>query len=292
MATTVAGSSPPWRGSGLHVLVLASAIGLATACTATHAPVRLAPARTPPRVVTTTVMLHGSPLELHLATPAAPASATLVLYASGDGGWFGAAVDMFRDIAEGGYRTVGFSARAFLRIERPRHGTLSPRVLAADYAAILVRACATLGLPADTPVILTGWSRGAAFAAIAASESVLSAATHGVVAIGLAADENLRVGDEEGDGGGGGARSPRPDGFAPYGRLRALSSVRCAVIQASRDDYLPAAKAQVLFGDNGPSRRLYAIQARNHRFSGGHAAFVLALTDALSWVDSAAPGDH
>jgi hypothetical protein len=44
----------------------------------------------------------------------------VVLYASGDGGWRGAAVDMFHQIAKAGYYTIGFSSRAFLNVERRR----------------------------------------------------------------------------------------------------------------------------------------------------------------------------
>jgi len=239
-------------------------------------------------------MLHGSPLELHLATPAVPASGTIVLFATGDGGWFGAAVDMFRTITGAGYRTVGFSARAFLRLERPAHHTLDPRQLAADYDAILSHARTALAVPADTPVILAGWSRGAAFAAIAAAEAGVRRETRGVVAIGLAADETLRVGadDVDDDGRDGGAPAHRAGALDPYARLRALAPLRSAVVQASGDDYLPAADAHVRFGQDTASRRFYAVPARNHRFSGGHAAFVTALTGALSWVDGAPVGNH
>ena len=83
------------------------------------------------------VRLHGKPLTLHLAQPnVAVDPRVLVLYASGDGGWFGTAVDMFHEIVRAGYATVGFSSRAFLHIERPRGGTLDPRQLAAGSMVI------------------------------------------------------------------------------------------------------------------------------------------------------------
>jgi hypothetical protein len=52
------------------------------------------------RESSTSVVLHGTPLELHhLSIPRSPAAGDeLVLYASGDGGWFGAAVDMFHEV--------------------------------------------------------------------------------------------------------------------------------------------------------------------------------------------------
>ncbi len=267
------------------VAVLAASTSCALAPSALHGP---PPADT--RRFTEHVLLHGAPLDLHLAVPAAPVSDTVVLYATGDGGWFGTAVDMFHAMAAHGYRTVGFSARAFLRIERPPHAPLSPRQLGDDYLTILAAARSALGVSPATPAILTGWSRGAAFAAIAASQPALRAGTRGVVAIGLAADEDLAIGDDDNDDGPGDddveASASLPAGpFRPYAHLHQLAPLRCAVIQAEHDDYLPAADARALLGPDTPGRRLYAVAARNHRFSGGRDAFAAALTSALRWVD-------
>ena len=92
------------------------------------------------RTFTTSVVLHGKPLELHVSAPRTPrVPDVIVLYASGDGGWFGAAVDMFRQIAEAGYPVVGFSSRAFLRIERPRGALVTAAQLAAEYEKIARR---------------------------------------------------------------------------------------------------------------------------------------------------------
>jgi hypothetical protein len=265
--------------------VLAASTGCALAPLALHGP---PPADT--RRFTEHILLHGTALDLHLAVPAAPVSDTVVLYATGDGGWFGTAVDMFYATAAHGYRTVGFSARAFLRIERPVHAPLSPRQLADDYLAILAAARTALGVPPVTPAILTGWSRGAAFAAIAASQPALRAGTRGVVAIGLAADEDLAMGDDDNDDGPGNddaeaSASMLAGPLRPYAHLHQLAPLRCAVIQAEHDDYLPAAEARALFGPETPERHFYAVPARNHRFAGGRDAFAAALTSALRWVD-------
>ena len=70
--------------------------------------------------------------------------------ATGDGGWFGAAVDMFRQIGQAGYVAVGFSSRAFLKIERPRGALVSAAQLAVEYEQILMHARGALGLDATT----------------------------------------------------------------------------------------------------------------------------------------------
>ena len=248
------------------------------------------------------VTLHGHPLTLHLASPeASPHSSSndgvpkpLVLYASGDGGWFGAAVDMFRSIAGAGYPTVGLSSRSFLRLERPHapglgEGPLNEAHLVSDYEAILNDARSDLRLLPDTPVILTGWSRGAAFAVIAATRLTTSTSVDGVVAIGLDEGENLAVEEDANDDDREEEASSVPGQpehwpFEPYQLLRSLDLMRVAVIQATHDGYLPAARARELFGPDTAAHRLIAIDARNHRFSGGKEPFQTALVDTLNWV--------
>jgi dienelactone hydrolase len=231
-------------------------------------------------------MLHGRPLELHLASRSDQAQAApLVLYASGDGGWFGAAVDMFQQIARAGYPVVGFSSKTFLKIERPRGALVAAAQLASEYSAILAKARSVLGLTAGAETILTGWSRGAAFAVLVASEPPIPEHLRGVVAIGLGEGEDLILDGPEDETDDGKAQAgSRHWPFETYARLRQIEPVRCAVIQATRDSYLPAAQARALFGPDTARRRFYVVEARNHRFSGGKAAFDVALLDALAWI--------
>ena len=91
-------------------------------------------------------VLHGKHLDLHIAAPAPLVHPdVLVVYASGDGGWFGAAVDQWRKIARSGYATVGFSSRSFLRIERPPGAALNAARLANEYELIVQDAQRALG---------------------------------------------------------------------------------------------------------------------------------------------------
>jgi hypothetical protein len=195
---------------------------------------------------------------------------------------------MFRAIAAAGYATVGLSSHAFLKLERPGHATLSPRQVALDYDTVLGRAREALALPPDTPVLLTGWSRGASLAVLAAAATETPADAAGVVAIGLTEGEDLTVdGPDDDSDDGARIRSARWP-FEPYQTLARSIAVPAAVIQATGDAYLPAADAQTLFGPDSPTRRFFAIPAHNHRFGGGEPAFVAALGDALHWARAAA----
>jgi hypothetical protein len=234
----------------------------------------------------TAAVLHGKHLDLHIAAPAHLVQRdVLVVYASGDGGWFGAAVDQWRKIARAGYATVGFSSRSFLRIERPPGTALNTARLASEYELIVQGARRALGWQDATKVILAGWSRGAAFSVLAGSEPVFRDSLAGVVAIGLAEGENLTVDDSDDTDEGSAHEEPRHWLFDTYARLLQLPAP-CAVIQATGDNYFSAAHARQRFGPDTATRRFYQVEAKNHRFSGGSAAFDAALADVLMWLSS------
>ena len=240
----------------------------------------------------TSTVIGTRTLELHLASP--PRSGgqqmPLVVYASGDGGWFGSAVGMFRTIARSGFPTIGFSTRALMNIEHARSRPLTIASIVAAYQRIVDGGRRALGLPDDTPIILTGWSRGASLGVLVAHRDRLDPRLLGVVAVGLPADERLGV--ESGSDDSGDEDSSRQANLNPaharsldtYPLLADMAPLRCAVIQASHDGYLPAARARQLFGPDLDTRKLVTIEARNHRFDGGELAFTNALRDSIIWV--------
>jgi hypothetical protein len=120
---------------------------------------------------------------------------------------------------------------------------------------------------------------------LAGSEPSTRGRLAGVIAIGLGPGEDLAaVSDDEATDDGQPGDMDGPSRFDTYATIARLAPVACAVIQASHDNYLPAAQARRLFGPDTDRRRLYAIDARNHRFTGGKAAFDAALLDALRWI--------
>lgn len=274
--------APSWRACVLVAVAVAAA-----GCDGVRPRVPQAPNITERRIA---AALHTSELAVHLASMRPLRTPALVLYASGDGGWFGTAIDMWRLVAHEGVAAAGFSARAFLKVERPRDASLDPAQLAREYRAIVEASTRALGLAADVPVILAGWSRGAAFAVLAAAEPRAVPHLAGVIAIGLDATEDLAIdgpGDESDDGATPAASVPGARVFHPYRRLRRVP-VPVAVIQATHDDYLPASSARALFGPDSPTRRFITVEARNHRFAGGTAALDQALGDAVRWLSATA----
>jgi len=148
------------------------------------------------------------------------------------------------------------------------------------------RAQRALGLPSTVHVVLAGWSRGAAFSVLVGGEPAFRDELAGVIAIGLADGEDLTI-DGDGDDSDDGAATPggRTWPFDTYQRVTHLTRP-CAVIQATHDNYFPAADARRRFGPDTPVRRFFEVEARNHRFSGGKAAFDEAVREALQWISS------
>jgi hypothetical protein len=243
------------------------------------------------------VHVHEEVLTLHLAAPQTPPSAStpLVLYASGDGGWFGAAVGMFRTIVSSGLPTVGFSTKAFMRLEHRWSNPPTEGHVVEGYQQIIDGARARLRLPKDAPVVLTGWSRGASLGVLVGSSRDADPRVIGLVAVGLAAYERLDIEADSDDEPGSAAEAPagvsdelEARSIAMYPLLSRMAPRRSVVIQASGDKYLGAARARELFGSDSPVKRLVAIGARNHRFGGGEARFAEALVEAVKWIGSSA----
>jgi hypothetical protein len=210
-----------------------------------------------------TILLHGHALRLHLVNGDDPRP--LVVFATGDGGWHRKDVELFTHVAKLGLPAVGFDARDYGRhLGAP---TLPASQLAADYARIIERAKQALRIAAARPVVLCGVSRGAGLAVIAAGEGRLGAPIAGVVAVALTEEEEFVT-----------------DQPAPYEYLPRLGDIPVAVIQATRDAYLPADAARAHFGPDTPYRWFQPVQARNHSFGGARPELYLAVRRAFAWL--------
>ena len=187
-------------------------------------------------------------------------------------------LDLYRHLDAWGYPLVGFDARDYVKHLGPSD-TTTPARLAEDYRAVIAAARETLRLDRARPVVLVGVSRGAGLSVVAAGE--LRDAISGVVAIALTREEEyvrwyrrLFV-------------LPRREVMVDVEEyLPQLGDLPLAVVQSSRDNYLPGADARVLLGPDGPRRWLQIIEARNHSFSGARQAMYEATRRAIGWIES------
>jgi fermentation-respiration switch protein FrsA (DUF1100 family) len=242
------------------------------------------------------IKMHGRSLELHLFRSLEPLPPNvLLLYASGDGGWFGEAVKMFEDLTHLGYPAAGFSARSYMKILGYGEDPVSVDELGKDYDEIIHEAEASLHLPQATRTILIGWSRGAAFAVLVGSEKKFQNQLAGVIAIGLPDKEELKIRIHDKRILVANVSSTRHVIFDTYQRIPLIAPLPFSLIQSTGDDFLPAAEAKKLFGQESETDKFFAVEAHNHRFSGGSAAFSESLRESVRWIVgkiSTSPENH
>jgi pimeloyl-ACP methyl ester carboxylesterase len=239
-----------------------------------------------PHVADRTVQLNGHALRLHFANPQPPGPRPLLVYATGDGGWHRKDLAAYKQLVSFGYPIVGFDARDYVTHLGTRE-TTTPGGLAADYERIISEAKAALTLPPDYPVILVGVSRGAGLAVVAAGQRTLRPAISGVVAVALTREEEYVKWFRRLRRRGRRAAPPpdnEPEMVMVYDYLPRLALMPVAVIQSTRDNYLPADQARTLFGADTPYRWLQPVQARNHSFGGARPQLYEAMRRALQWV--------
>lgn len=239
-----------------------------------------------PAVPDRLVTLNGHVLTLHFANAASAPSRPLLVFATGDAGMRRKDRDAYEHIASWGYPIVGFDSRDYVTHLGSLGDTTTPARLAADYSRIIAAARDALQLAATRPVVLVGISRGAGLSVVAAGE--LRSSLAGVLAVALTQEEEyvrwyrrLRVPRNE----------PRRSVIVDvYEYLAQLQDLPIAVIQSTRDNYLPAAAARALFGPDTARRWFQAIDARNHSFRGARAGLFAAAREALAWIEERGQG--
>jgi pimeloyl-ACP methyl ester carboxylesterase len=216
----------------------------------------------------------------------------LLLYATGDGGWWRKDAQVFDELASWGYPVAGFSSRNYLKNLGYVADTTTPARLARDYMLLIDFSLASLGLPAGTPVVLVGVSRGAGLAVVAAGQRQVRDRLAGVLAVALTREEEYvkryRTRREQAAG----APARELVTIETYDYLTRLAPLPVAVIQSSRDDYLPADKARQLFGPDTPTHRLIAVDARDHAFDGARAELYRQMERSLAWIASTIRREH
>ena len=251
----------------------------------------LPPLASEPVTSLTAVHVQNRWLSLRLSRPKSGTVARpLVLFVTGDGGWGGKDLEAFHRLIEWGYPVVGVSAPDYLDHLAHGAGQLAPRQLARDLTDVVDIARAPLGLGIKVPVLLFGVSRGADLVVVAAAQRALRPSVLGVLAVGLTSEEEYlhrtrgkrSVAPTAGDSGAS-EQNSRP--VHPYAALRRVAAP-VSVIQSTNDEYITASEARLLFGPDSQSRRLQAIDARNHSFSDAREELYVAMRQSLLWISS------
>ncbi len=240
----------------------------------------------PPRAATVAIRGHEQHLQVY-----GPADGPLAIVSSGDGGWIHLGPHVAETLAAHGYHVVGFDVRNYLASFTSSTSTLSPQNVASDYLDLIA---GTSGAPAGTtsaaaanaarrPVLLFGVSEGASLSVLAATDARVRARIDGVVGLGLPDEAEL------------GWRwidtviyithgQPWEPMFSTASVVHQLGGLPLAAIHSTHDEYVPLDEVGRVMAAAGDPKRLWVINAANHRFSDNLGACDAALFEAIAWI--------
>jgi len=224
-----------------------------------------------------TVTLRGHPQTVHLY--GSRESGYPVVVSSGDGGWMHLGPQVAQFLASNGFFVVGFDVRAYLESFTSRSKTLEPSEEPGDYQMLIAYAAhGTSRKP-----ILIGVSEGAGLSVLAATDPQTKRDIAGVIGLGLPDLNELgwRLKDAviyvtHG--------LPNEPHFSAAAIASRVAPVPLAAIHSTHDEFVPVADVQKVIAAASEPKRLWVIEASNHRFSGNLSEFEHRLTDAVTWI--------
>jgi fermentation-respiration switch protein FrsA (DUF1100 family) len=230
---------------------------------------------------TDTIVVRGKPQQLRLY---GQRGGPPVIVSSGDGGWIHLGPHVAEVLARNGFFVVGVDARAYLESFTAGAATLRPEDEPRDYAAIA--AYAARGA-AQKPILI-GVSEGAGLSVLAATDPATKAAVAGVIGLGLPNLNEL------------GWRwkdaliylthgIPNEPTFSTAAIVERVSPLPLAAIHSTRDEFVPLAEAQRVVDAARQPKRLWIVEASDHRFSNNLPEFDRRLLEAIAWVRGNAP---
>lgn len=224
-------------------------------------------------------------LHITYVTPATPSHPKyLIVFTTGDGGWHGVSNEVIEYLGQEGYSIAGMSAPDILRPLKRAGRKLSAAQAAQLLGTAFRRFKSDLHVSPDTRLIVVGFSRGATFVAFTAVHPELHADLAGAIAMGLTREADY-LGAIEPSVRESNVRLEKRRRVLIYPALKLFAKVPVAVIQSTGDNYVRAAESRELLGPDTATRRLYTVEARNHRFAGGREQMLKDLDAALRWIE-------
>src|SRR5262245_44052389 len=227
------------------------------------------------------VIRGGPTLQLQLYQQENAVNQPLVLFTSGDGGWSPFCADVAAHIAATGVTVVAVDAKDYLLKVATPQKPVTAEELTSDYDTIAEQAIARPGVDMKAPLVLAGWSLGAGYSVIVASEPQFTLRVNRVLAISLpmygelawkATDALIYITHG----------TPHEKVFDAHQYLRKLNQTPIVFVNATDDDTAPLREAQSLYQSVAGSKHFYAIKASGHHFEGGEQEFYRALDQGLS----------
>lgn len=246
-------------------LAAASLLTAATACAQTRESVEI-------RGRQQWLYVYGSP------------SGEPVIVSSGDGGWIHLGPQVAEFLSSQGYFVLGFDVRAYLSAFTNDHSTLRADEEPRDFQVLTQYARQLTG----KKPILIGVSEGAALSVLAATDGAAKGDIAGIIALGLPdvselgwrwRDAMIYLTH----------RVPREPTFSTAAVIDRVAPVPLAAIHSTHDEFVPVEDVQRMMSAARQPKRLWIVDASNHRFSSNIDEFNRRLLDALAWLKANAP---
>ena len=226
---------------------------------------------------------NGPPLDLQLYQQENARDQPLVLFTSGDGGWSPFCADIAAHIAASGITVVGIDVKSYLVNFASPQKPVSAEDLTRDYDAIARLSIARPGIDVKAPVVLAGWSLGAGYSVLVASQPEFRVPVSEVVAISLPMYSELAWKPSDSiiyitHG------TPHEKVFDAHQYLKKLKQTPIVFLNATNDSDAPFREAQSLYAVTPTAKRLYAVKATGHRFEGGEKEFYQDLDQGLTQI--------
>jgi dienelactone hydrolase len=204
---------------------------------------------------------------------------------SGDGGWIHLGPHVAELLAGRGFFVVGFDAKAYLESFTSRQSTLRPDDEPADYKVLADYA----SQGATQRPILIGVSEGAGLSVLAATDPRTRSAIAGVGVLGLPnlnelgwrwKDSLIYLTHEV----------PHEPTFSAAAVVGRVSPAPLAAIHSTRDEFVPLTEVRKVLDAAREPKRLWIVDASDHRFSDNLTEFDRCLIEAVEWIrNHAAP---
>lgn len=213
-----------------------------------------------------------------------PPQGTPVVVSSGDGGWVHLGPQIAAMLAERGYYVVGFDVRAYLAGFTSGSTTLQAKDEPRDYAVLAQYAQRASG----RKPILIGVSEGGALSLLAATDPGTKALIAGVVGVGL--PDRAELGWRWQD-----AviylthKLPNEPTFSTAGIAASVAPLPFAAIHSTNDEFVPLGDIQRVVSNAREPKRLWIINASNHRFTSNLPEFNARLLEAIEWIGQNTP---
>jgi alpha-beta hydrolase superfamily lysophospholipase len=207
-----------------------------------------------------------------------------VIVSSGDGGWIHLGPHVAEVLAAHGFFVVGFDVKAYLERFTSGTTTLRPEDEPGDYNVITDFAARGTS---EKPILI-GVSEGAGLSVLAATDQRVNTEIAGVLGLGLSDLNEL------------GWRwkdaviyltrgIPKEPTFSVSAIVDRMTPVPLGVIQSTHDEFVPIEQVQQVLKRAKEPKKLWTIEAADHRFSNNLAEFDRCLLEAITWITQHSP---